>query len=243
MNIPKWIWGIAVMLIAALLVLFLWKEHLTTGRSITDQKLTNFFLSLGAIAAVPALFFLAGQLREMQRAALAAVRPEIYPSNATFDLIYHDVSVGGKTGEQPIPSNLYNTDNPIQTIANIGIGAAKSISAEWIYNKDEVNMLAGDQYLFFPRMGDGVHSFTSFLKANATIGIHPPLHYFTCCGKALNLKSVYSGFDGVFGLKPLLQLRISYQNIYDQTFERTFNVDVQAYNDRVLFYFSAPVNL
>ena len=117
---------IAIAVLGMLLVLFLWQEPLTLSRPINDQKVTNFFLILGALAVAPTLFFLARQLREQQRMRLASVMPDIYQSDAQFRLINHTNQIGGRWVYQPTPYIFPGQETPFFSITNIGVGPAKA---------------------------------------------------------------------------------------------------------------------
>jgi len=230
----------STLFLITLAIIFLWKEPLTISRSINDQKLTNFFLILAAIAVAPTLYFLASQLQEMQQSRLASVRPDIYPSDTRFSLEYYDHQIAGQEGVQPIPAKVHQTAESSLYITNIGIGAAKAISTQWIYEKEKVDQLALGKYSFFTPMANGDKTSLNLLKHGMESRIDLPLYYLICCGTALNLKSVNSGSDGKFGYKPDLSLRIDYLDIYNRPFTALFNVDVQAYSDLVIFKFGPP---
>jgi hypothetical protein len=239
MNRYGWL-SIASGVFGVLLVLFLWQEPLTLSRPINDQKVTNFFLILGALAVAPTLFFLGRQLQEQQLSRVANVMPDVYPSDAQFGLAYEEREMGGQRGVQPTPSIYVARVGPIFSITNIGVGAAKTIETKWIYDKGAVDELALGHYSFFGRLDDGDRSTLNILMNGERAPIALPAYFLICCGKDLNLRSGNAGSDGVFGVKPKLRFQVNYQDIYNRGFSRVFDVDVQAYGDGVMFKFGPP---
>lgn len=228
---------IAAVFVGALLVLFLWHEHLTLSRPINHQKFTNFFLIVAAVAGPAGLFLLAGQLLEQQRARIAAVMPDVNPIDAHFGLTDETREVNGRWLYQPSPSIFVAGRGPLFSIANIGVGAAKEIETQWIYDKSAVDRLAQGHYSYFGGLDGGERATLNVLKAGESATIRLPRHYLICCGTKLNLASGQSDSDEVVGVKPALRFKIKYLDIYSQIFTRVFDVDVQAYGDSVTFKF------
>jgi hypothetical protein len=151
--------------------------------------------------------------------------------------------MGGNEYIQPVPPRNRNPDAKGFCITNIGIGSAKAIKTEWLYDKKSVDHLADGHYSFFDKMGNGDKTFINFLRPGDEARIILPLYYLICCGTALNLKSSSSGSDGKFGYKPPLQLQIEYLDIYNKSFTSKFSVDVTAYSDLVTLNFGPPDKL
>ncbi len=228
---------LGIILFATFLIIFLWKEHLSFTEKINDQKVTNFILIFASTVTSISILLLWKQLEEQRLSRLNSVLPDIFPEDLTCVLSEGEHEIGGLKGIHIYPKD----SSPILVnIYNIGIGSAKEIQTQWIYNISEVDYLIKGKYSYFTPMDRGDSDYISFLKPNENRTISLPLYYILCCGPKLNLKSHRSGSDGKFGIKPNLKLKISYSDLNNRKFEKSFNVAVNAYSEDLYFKFKQP---
>lgn len=240
---------IIVVIIASLLVLavlFFWKElnTLNIHEKINDQKITNYFLIIGALGTAAALWFFFRQLIEMENARSSASRPDLFPAELTYKMEEHTM-LNLTTGTLPSPfavrqDSLQSGYYPNYiNLHNIGLGAAKNIKCDWAYDLHAVNAIINGIYQ--PATESGFSQHFDFIPANTSIELFPPTDYLKCCGQRVNADlsdlALEEPESGRRVSKPELRLTINYQDIFNGSFNKIFAVQVNAFNDVVSLKF------
>ncbi len=221
-----------IIFVVLLFTLFLWNEFndFSSEEKINDEKIGNFFSSLGAIAAAVSIYFLYKQLIEMDATRRSAYHPDLYPSQTKLKTqnFYYE-SFGSKPKVHISKLTIYNEKvKPYITLHNIGLGAAKNIRIEWKYDLEAVENFIKETYNYDKKQRtESEH--LDFLPANSKIQIKIPYFYLNCYGEFLNqsISMVLLTQEDV--MKPLLSLEISYQDIQDNIVKKTFNVKISAF--------------
>ncbi len=238
----------AFMIFATLLTIaFLWLEidNLSIYKTINSEKVGNYFTALGAVAAAISIYFLYGQLLEMRDARKAAYQPDLYPSYSKFQVKDVANPTIFEDGDKPVVKVIRLEDNqpqeqfrPYIELHNIGLGAAKNISATWKYNIDEVENLIKGLYQHYKATEPESEHF-DFLQTNGKTFMNIPVHFFNCCGEQLN-QTYLDVIDPVNEKhKPELKVQIRYQDIQNNWFEKYFSANVTAFTEFVDLKFSA----
>ncbi|MEN2398972.1 hypothetical protein GKZ90_0004255 [Flavobacterium sp. MC2016-06] len=228
-----------------LLVLFFWQEtqNLSLDRKIDDEKLANFFTSFGGIIVLISLYYLYKQFIEMKSGYL----PDLYLSSVKFKV---DIKPGMEfIDDKPILKISQMEDNKSLDINayfqlhNIGLGACKNISIDWIYDLDSVKEIFQNKFQHFPIfIAESQH--LDFLQANGKIQIDIPEFYFFCCAPEFNInptnhqefaEKLMRGIP----LKPKLECEIKYYNIQNELYTKKFNVEIMPIEDILKIKFLA----
>ncbi|MHA8070898.1 hypothetical protein V7S77_03155 [Aquirufa ecclesiirivi] len=187
-------------------VVFLWQEptFFDIHKTINNQKIADYFTSIGSIGSVGALIFLYLQLREMKRQSMASLKPELYILSTVFE-----------------SNELYSEANNLE-LYNLGRGYAKCVEVEWIYDVNGVIQEGGN----FSSPATGIEKFKyDFVPIEGHIKIRLPQFYLTCCGG-----DIISLDEEEFSkVKPKLTLRIYYQAINDEKFTASFEAKILEY--------------
>src|SRR5688572_7804573 len=75
-----------IIFVFALGMIFLRDEKLSMEKTVNIEKLTNFFVSIGSIAAPISLFFLYRQIQSIQEDRNAGIQPHLYPAITSFEV-------------------------------------------------------------------------------------------------------------------------------------------------------------
>lgn len=230
-----------LLFILGVTVAFFWNEmeQFSLGSPINDDKIANYFTSIGAIGGLLTLILLYMQLKEMQNQSVQQNLPDLYPLMTILKDIHAPSPVGG------LPSHYFrNVENGEEVqkerlfirVQNIGNGAAKNIGINWKYNLDDIEKFIDGQYhTLKPKETETDH--LDVVGMQAQLKIRPPFYYLECCGKLLNPDSVKYFIDDDVKKKPELTLSLTYSSISNRTFNATYNVFVEAFDDRVVLKF------
>lgn len=149
-----YIWVIITFIITV--IAFFWNEKLDTNKLIDSGKLADFFTIIGAFATFATVLLLYRQVEEMVNGRNAAYQPELF---------FHDKTVYTKdipnTNHMPQkgvprPPHIvgFNADkdapefysNIVIELCNIGLGTAKKVNIQWVYNEQDVIEYIEDKY-------------------------------------------------------------------------------------------------
>jgi hypothetical protein len=223
------------------IALFFWNETLSNRLKINDQKISNFFTIIGSLATATSIFLLYRQIREMQEDRKASNKPDLYPEVTTYQML----TLSGLRPNALLDIIATRTDSEdgnvndrFLKIFNIGLGTAKEIEFEWIYNLQEVLRIIEGKYYFNPEEIPK-NSRINFLSANSHAQIDIPYTYFKCCATSLNKKEIPTSeqIDVTKSDKPRLNLKILYRDIYNHSFSKLFDVIVHANYEMVTLHF------
>ncbi len=221
-----------------LIIVFCWNEieTLSLSQKINDDKISNFFTSLGSVAAI-SIYFLYGQLLEMKDTKKSTYHPDLYPNQTRIIVDDQKNSFGSEK-----PYVIYSTKNklgdglyePYIELHNIGMGAAKNITVKWEYDMDEVISVIKDAYWYLkPKELESSHH--DFLQVNGKLLLSIPRFYINCCGKSVN--QTFNNLNYNIE-KPKLEVLISYHDIQNNLLEKKFDVIVTAFGEFVVLNFS-----
>jgi hypothetical protein len=214
-------------------VFFFWNESFSLSQKINDQKFGNFFSVIGAFATATSIFLLYRQVKEMQEDRKASNKPDLYPETTYYDILllesFHDRELHDILLKRTTQEDGENFENHIN-IFNIGLGTAKEIEFEWLFNKSEIeNLIKGKYYYNDNEIAKNQH--INFLLANNKVPIDPPYFYLKCCGIDFNKKEIPTRelADVTKSDKPKLQLKITYKDIYNHLISKSFDVIIHAH--------------
>jgi hypothetical protein len=231
-----------------LTISFQWNEigNLSIHKKINAEKFENYLTALGTVAAAISIYFLYRQLHEMRDARKAAYQPDLYPSYSKFQV--KDVAADPMIFEdedKPIVKVFRLEDNkpqeqlrPFIELYNIGLGAAKNISAMWSYDVDKVDKLTKGVYQYYKTTEPEKEHF-DFLQTNGKTFMNIPYHFFNCCGEKLNQTYLDIIEPVKERPKPQLKLQVRYQDIQNNWIDKSFSVKVDAFTEFVDLKFSA----
>lgn len=257
---PKYI-VIILIIFVTLLVLFLWKEQLYISHKIDDQKITNFFVCLfTAVGTIATIFYTIKQHELAELVNRTTIKPDLYPQNYFFQMVDDDqtLNING------IKPNLFLThaygfkSGHKLLIKNIGVGIAKDIEIEWLYDISKVKELIEGIYYLTP---DDKQPYIPFLNPNNETGISLPSRYLSCCGPKLfgkfkqNFFSNKETFDfnpssyyiqreleewkneNFPKVRPPLVLKIKYSDVQGFEYVKNFETMVTGINNIITFSF------
>lgn len=216
-----------------LLILFLcgelndWNCH----NKIDDDKIEHYFSILAAVATVVALC-------EIYNARKAEIEPDLFP--ATTQFIVKDIDnnipfdAEGYGNKNVTFSSLENTKPPFIEMHNIGLGAAKYIEIQWLYNILEVEELIKNEYKYNKTQITETEHF-GFLIEKGKLNINIPKFYFNCCGEKLN-RTILE-YENDIAQKPKLELKITYKDIQNNKYTKIFKVEIDAVENEVMLKF------
>lgn len=221
--------------------LFLWNEiyNFNLQEKINDEKISNFFSALGAVAAAISIYFLYKQLIVMDATRRAAYHPDLYPNKVKLKVENFSHPTFGDKPEVNISrlSTYTEKNEPYVTLHNIGLGAAKNIKIEWKYDLDAVEDFIKETYSYKKRKKTE-NEHLDFLQANGKIQINIPKFYFNCYGEFLNQNISRILVMQEDMKKPSLALELSYHDIQDNEFKKIFTVKVSAFEQDVNLKFN-----
>lgn len=223
-----------------LAVVFFWNEldGLSLASKANDEKIGNYFTSIGAIAAAISIYFLFRQLKEAGETRKSIYQPDLYPNPIYFKVSDIDISNNnGKGGVRVLPFFIDDEvkDVPYIQISNIGFGAAKSIRIEWEYDFDEIEEYVKNVYLYSRKKEV---EFIDFMEEKQKYRINLPVEYIACCGVKLNpkLTSLFNNDPPI--IKPSLRMIVSYLDIGNNKYVNNYDIRTIIYEDVVAFSFN-----
>jgi hypothetical protein len=227
-------------LIAAILSIpYLWQEHFTLNSTINYDKIGSYFTLLAAVGAVFSIVLLSKQNDEIFRSNREVNRPELFVAAETFWAEYIDTDESSKPF---VALSLLRNGKKSESekvgfkIENIGNGVAKHLSANWIYNHNDIKAYVKDLYEF-PDRPDLDTRKKDFLKTDQAWIIYPPISYFSCCGNILN-RTGEEKIGATVQPKPELILELRYHDISGFEYSKQFDVAVEAILEVVVVDFS-----
>ena len=217
-------------------IAFFWNEKLDTNKLIDSGKLADFFTIIGAFATLATVQLLYGQVEEMVNGRNVAYQPELF---------FHDKTVYTKdipnTNHMPQkgvprPPHIvgFNADkdapefysNIVIELCNIGLGTAKKVNIQWVYNEQDVIEYIEDKY-------DSEQDYyketrIDFVKINDNAELYLPYAFMQLFGMK---------FSYIEKPKPKLQILLSYQNIFGKDYQNTFDVKFTQESDKIYIRF------
>lgn len=246
--------------VVILMVLFLWREKIDFNFRINDQKITNFFVcAFTLIGTIATLFYTVKQYKLSELVNRTAIKPELYPTDYVF-LMEDDeepLDFGEAKGLYLTHASSLKPGTKL-SIKNIGVGIAKDIRVEWIYDVYQVEKLIKGVYHFTP---DDKQSIIPFLNPSNEVSIALPSKYLSCCGPKLFKKFENKYFSNVEDLKlpfnkhtqklvdkwkdemfpklrPRLKLKLSFQDSQGYAYVKEFNAQVSGIANMILLSFN-----
>jgi hypothetical protein len=226
--LPYFYFLLIIIFIVALGIAFIWNEKLDTNKLIDSGKLADFFTIIGAFATSITVYLLYKQVEEMVNGRNAAYQPELF---------FHDKTVYTKDIPNtnmpkkgvPRPPHIvgFNTDkdapefysNIVIELCNIGLGTAKKVNIQWLYDEQDVKEYIEDKY-------DSEQDYyketrIDFVKINDNAELYLPYAFMQLYGMKLAPKFPNTEQQPE---KPKLQIRLSYQNIFGKDYQNFFDV-------------------
>lgn len=236
----KLIFGITLFF-SLLTILFFYNEKLETSQKINDEKFANFFTIIGSIATASSIFLLYRQIREMQEDRKASNKPDLYPETTYYKILrlksFHDQKLLEILLERTDQLTNNSHENHIN-VFNIGLGSAKEIEFEWIFDKSKIeDMIKGVYYYNDNQLLK--NQYLNFISANDITKIEPPYFFLKCCGIDFNKREtpIKELIDVNISDKPPLKLKINYRDIYNYPINKVFDVIIHANYDNVTLMF------
>jgi hypothetical protein len=203
--------------------------------------MTDFFLIISSIAIVISMFLIYFLFRGMQNDKKSANRPDIYPMKTTFTMTEFTFADNRLPFVLPVrvkqKAKDKNTSPSYIELINIGMGAAKQIKIEWIF---EVNII---EELIRGIYDSNKKNFSNkeeidFISPKDTIEIESPIYYFNKYGPKLK-KAIEFEKESANELNenPLLKFKISYKDIYNQTYTKIFATTIESVGSKVTLNF------
>jgi hypothetical protein len=195
--------------------------------------MTELFLIIGAIALIITLFLILKVLIEIKNDKKAANQPDLYPVKATFTMTEFTFADNRLPFVLPVRVKQKvkdkNTSPTYLELTNIGMGAAKQIEIEWIFETGKIEALIQGIY------DSNKKNFTNkeevdFISAKDTIEIGSPIYYLNMFGP-----KVKSSIDQESSAieKPSIELKISYKDIYNTVFSKRFITNIESIGSKV----------
>lgn len=249
----KIIFTVSTLLFLALILLFFWCEDLKTNQRINSEKISHFASIIGSFATLITVYLLYKQVKEMIDGRNSAYRPVLYIDKNQFltkDLPNPDFKKILRLEENKFP--VVGFYKVIQlgdeqkllpffltiNIKNIGLGVARNIEIQWVYDIEEVKKcLVGfyDEEQNYPKV-DSI----DFISVNDSYEIFLPYGYMQLYGQKLNTKliDIISNSESNEDKKPSICLIVRYKNIYEKSYESTFNINIHAVDDEISITFN-----
>lgn len=216
--------------LAILLVIpFCWNEDLDFSAKINHEKIASYFSVLGGIAAIASAVYLYLQLQVLKDSFQAASHPDIYPENLVFEVDENLIPASQANlkstrlvtlKQRRMSGGQFVTGTPLVNLYNIGIGPAKKLEAIWVYDNSELRKFINGQYSFGETNNKPVTF--NFVLPNQGREINVPFNYMACCGPNLNPPIQTPA-------KPLLKLKVAYEDLYLNRYEKVYMVTIVAF--------------
>lgn len=218
-----------------LTVAFLWGEcgDISFDLKINDDKVDHYFTSFAALTGTFAIIFI--YLQYVQ--SIQSNKPNLLIKNDEFELT--DSAPTMLSNGLPFMGMITVNKNvivPYLEVYNIGLGNAKDVKLNWVYDKQAVIQAISNTYYYDADFEPEKQSI-QFIPKDSSQKISLPNKYLICCGIRLNGTELEARL-GQVGTKPKLQLRITFKDIADKEYSNLIDVIVMARYNRLELNFN-----
>ena len=255
-KIKKNFWGVSIIIFLGLIVLFFHGEGegLNIRQRINSEKISHFFSIIGTFVTSFTVYLLYRQVNEMIVGRNLAYQPILYinknefltEDNSNYD---YTKTMNGKV--QTVNAQFYKlypcgdvelVPRPTVSVKNIGLGVARNIEIQWMYDSEEVKSYIKDSY------DENDLSFEyeeniDFISVNESTDVYLPYAYMQLYGTKLNQDTVELADKGEKeNDKPSICLKITYKNIYGKKYMSSFGVNIKAVENKIKISFKETIN-
>jgi len=229
-----------------LVITFLWKEKPDINRLIDSGKLADFFTIIGAFATSITVYLLYKQVEEMVNGRNAAYQPELFFHDKT--VYTKDIPNSNFNPQKGVirPTHIvgFNDDknasafysNIVIELHNIGLGTAKKVNIQWLYDEQEVKKYIGNMYDSEQRYDK--ETTIDFVQIDSKAELCLPYGFMQLYGLQLVSPMQFNEESE----KPKLKISLSYQNIFGKDYntedgKNTFEVKFIQETDKIFIRF------
>lgn len=182
----------------------------------------------------------------MAESRKSANQPDLYASSLKLES-FDKANFNYLTPFNHLPTPIFKTliEGKIKLglakLNNIGLGAAKAIKVEWIFDSNKVDMVLTGKYNSINYDKISKIDYYDFISPNSFIEISLPPHYLMMFGESCNP----SLFEDNEANKQKLQLEMSleYSDIYgNKYFKKNIKVNMEGRGKEVFISFSEVTN-
>ena len=200
--------------------------------------MTDFFLIISSIALVVSIFLIYFLLRSILNDKKAANQPDLYPVKASFTMTEFTFADNRLPFVLPVRVKQKvkdkNTSPTYLELVNIGMGPAKQIDIEWIFDVNKIEEVIRGIY------DSNKNNFINkeeidFISPNDTIEIGSPIYFLNLFGPKVKIATASENGPTNENLK--LKLKISFKDIYNQNYSKIFATTIESVGSKITLNF------
>lgn len=234
------------MIFFIIVFIFLYNEKFNKDLPFDAGKFGTIVAILGVILNSLTIYLLYLQIQEMAEGRKSANQPDLYASSLkleSFDI----PNFNYLTPDNFLPLPIFKTQIEgeakfgLAKLNNIGLGAAKAIKVEWIFDSKKVDMVLIGKYNSINYNEIPKIDYYDFISPNSFIEISLPPHYLMMFGESCNPYLFEN--NEANKQKPQLEMSLEYSDIYgNKYFKKYIKVSVEGRGKEVFISFSEVTN-
>lgn len=252
---------VIITLILGFGIAFFWNETINLQLKINDQKVANYFITLFTIFGTITTLYVSYKQYDLARIAnLSSIKPDLFikPTSIKMDDFESNDELLGLV--RITCASVIGNNMGIE-VENKGLGTAKNINYKWIYDKDSVEELIKG---FYELTANVEYRCIYYIKPGSVESIKLPHEYFSCYGAKsierfeekvltnipmskteflirndLNKRVYLNYLEETFPkVRPSLVLEITYTDVQDNKYSKSFSASIIGSNSLLLINFS-----